>query len=314
MRLLQAHHGLDRHGHLLHRTRGPGHRSRPVRGRPTPRCSTSTSPTSATAGPRAAPTPGDCARTSSPRLLGQLSARRVAGGRRSASRGYAQLPSACGILDVEVLPDQQDPAAELLTGGGQQAPAVAPGEAPASVAPVVVPARPVDQPGPVATLETGERDSAHPSARPARARTTGSGRAVIRSSPAAASWRIRLRPRRRARPTGRGESSAHGPRLPDPAGHRLIVPLHGSSSGAFFDCLTRGTLFELTEALLCADATLTLGTLGIVPSRTEESSAPSAPAAGLSSPLPVASRLRMACGPGPAVRRHRYGPSLASWS
>lgn len=78
--------------------------------------------------------------------------------------GGGELPQAGGLVDVEVVPDEHDRAAELLVGGDQQVPVVAPGEAFAAVASAVVPAWPVDQPGPVAGFVAGQRRDGYASA------------------------------------------------------------------------------------------------------------------------------------------------------
>jgi len=52
-----------------------------------------------------------------------------------------ELPHPGGEVDVQVVPDEHDRAAELLVGGDEQVAAVGPGEALASVAPAVVAAR-----------------------------------------------------------------------------------------------------------------------------------------------------------------------------
>lgn len=62
-----------------------------------------------------------------------------------------------------------------------------------------------------------------------RTRTTGSGRAVTTSSPAAASWTSRFRPRRRPRLQRVAASLPRRPHLLAPAGDRLVVPLDGAS-------------------------------------------------------------------------------------
>ncbi len=67
-------------------------------------------------------------------------------------------------MDVEVVPDQDDRAAQLLVGGDRQIPVVAPGGALSPVAAVVVPVWPVDQPRPVAGLVSGQRGDRYPSA------------------------------------------------------------------------------------------------------------------------------------------------------
>lgn len=59
--------------------------------------------------------------------------------------GLGELPQVGGLVDVEVVPDEHDRAAELLMGGDQQVPVVAPGEALASVPSALVPAWPVNQ-------------------------------------------------------------------------------------------------------------------------------------------------------------------------
>lgn len=97
--------------------------------------------------------------------------RQVVDGQPVARGG--EVAQAGGFVDVGVVPDEDDRAAGFVVGGGQQVAVVAPGEALAAVAPAVVPAGPVDQPGPVAgpvavsaAIETRLRD------RP-RTRTTG---------------------------------------------------------------------------------------------------------------------------------------------
>lgn len=57
----------------------------------------------------------------------------------------------------------------------------------------------------------------------------GSAHAATRSWPAAASWRIRLRPRRPARLHGPPQVFRAGPHLLDPPGYRVLVPLHRAS-------------------------------------------------------------------------------------
>ncbi len=57
----------------------------------------------------------------------------------------------------------------------------------------------------------------------------GSGRAGTRSSPAATSWRSRLRPRRRARLHGPPRAFRAGPHLFAPSRDGVVVPLHRSS-------------------------------------------------------------------------------------
>lgn len=108
--------------------------------------------------------------------------------------GCGELPQAGGLVDVEVVPDQDDRAAELLVGGDQQVAVVAPGEALTSVAAVVVPAgvagRSAGTGGRVCSRSARRWISVCGNGRgPA---PPGSGRAVTRSWPAAASWRIRL--------------------------------------------------------------------------------------------------------------------------
>lgn len=75
-----------------------------------------------------------------------------------------QLSQVGGFVDVEVVPDEHDLAAELLVGGDQQVTVAAPGEALASVAAAVVPAWSVDQPGSVAGFVAGQRGDGYPSA------------------------------------------------------------------------------------------------------------------------------------------------------
>ena len=67
-----------------------------------------------------------------------------------------ELPHAVGEMDVEVVPDEHDRAAELLMGSDEQVAVVGPGEALASVASAVVTARPVDQPGAFTGLVAGQ--------------------------------------------------------------------------------------------------------------------------------------------------------------
>ena len=65
-------------------------------------------------------------------------------------------------MDVEVVPDEHDRAAELSVGGDEQVAVVGPGEALASVASAVIAAGRVNQPGPLARFvagQCGDRDA-----------------------------------------------------------------------------------------------------------------------------------------------------------
>jgi hypothetical protein len=83
----------------------------------------------------------------------------------------------CWDLRSGMITVARDQAVEALThggvqacrpvGGDQQVAVVAPGEALAPVTPVVIPSRPVDQPGPVAGFVAGQRCDRYPSARAA---------------------------------------------------------------------------------------------------------------------------------------------------
>ena len=144
--------------------------------------------------------------------------------------GVGELAQAGGFVDVEVVPDEDDRAAELLVGGDQQVPVVAPGEALASVALAVVCG------GAGRSAGTDDRVCSR-SARRSRSvcgngrgpAPPGCGRAVTRSWRAAASWRSRLRPRRPARPHEPPRAFRAGPHLLDPPGHGVVVAFHGPS-------------------------------------------------------------------------------------
>ncbi len=70
--------------------------------------------------------------------------------------GGCELPQTGSFVHVEAVPDEHDRATELLAGGDQQVPVVAPGEAFAPIPAVVVLARPVDQPGALARFVAGQ--------------------------------------------------------------------------------------------------------------------------------------------------------------
>lgn len=55
--------------------------------------------------------------------------------------GFGELPQTRCFVDVEVVPDEDDGAGELLVGGDQQVPVVAPGEALAPVTVAILPSR-----------------------------------------------------------------------------------------------------------------------------------------------------------------------------
>jgi len=75
-----------------------------------------------------------------------------------------ELPHVVGEMDVEVVPDEHDRAAELSVGGDEQIAVAGPGNALESVAPAVVMTRPVDQPRALVRLGAGQRGDRYPAA------------------------------------------------------------------------------------------------------------------------------------------------------
>ncbi|GAB1818422.1 hypothetical protein HerbRD11066_15860 [Herbidospora sp. RD11066] len=84
--------------------------------------------------------------------------------RRAAVPGLGELVQVGGLVDVEVVPDENDRATELLVCCDQQVPVVAPGEALAPIATAVVMAGPVDELGAATGFVAARRGDGDPSA------------------------------------------------------------------------------------------------------------------------------------------------------